>query len=111
MDRKESGLAEVGVKNIVEMLLVQLKEECAEVIVEVSKAERFGLDEVKSGGTLSNRERIVQKLNDLYAVVNLLVMYRVIPDYWQDPGQQHVKMCAVEKWNEFSNTCGTLEPI
>lgn len=48
-----------------------LGEECVEVAKEVSKSLRFSLNEVMDGQPLSNRERIMKELQDLYAVVIL----------------------------------------
>lgn len=56
-----------------EHLLVILTEECAEVIKETSKALRFGLDDHKPGQYKTNRERITAELNDLFAVIAMLV--------------------------------------
>jgi NTP pyrophosphatase (non-canonical NTP hydrolase) len=58
--------------NRTEHLLTCLAEECAEVAQRVSKALRFGLDEVQSGQNFSNAERIVAELEDLAAVANIL---------------------------------------
>jgi len=49
-------------------LLTLLSEECAEVIQRVTKALRFGLDEVQPGQHLTNAERILQEFADVQAV-------------------------------------------
>lgn len=68
-----------------EHLLTCLAEECAEVAQRVSKALRFGLDEVQPGQPLNNAQRIEEELADLIAVIGLLVREGVIeppqPDY------------------------------
>jgi len=65
--------------NNVEHLLTILSEECSEiskecsdVSVRVSKALRFGLDEIQPGQLLSNAERIALELADLLAVAEVL---------------------------------------
>jgi len=55
-----------------EHLLVCLSEECAEVIKEVNKALRFGLDDVHPRKITTNRENIESELNDLYGVLEFL---------------------------------------
>jgi hypothetical protein len=61
-----------------ELLLCCVAEECAEVAQRVSKALRFGLDEVQPGQPLTNGERITQELNDLWSAVDLLCERGVI---------------------------------
>lgn len=56
-----------------EHLLTCLSEECAEVAQRVSKALRFGLDEVQAAQDLTNRQRIAEEYRDLVAVMNILV--------------------------------------
>lgn len=41
-----------------DILLLQLAEECAEVIQRVSKSLRFGLQEVQIGQSLTNSKRL-----------------------------------------------------
>ncbi len=53
-------------------LLLYLAEECAEVQHRISKALRFGLDEIREGHDFDNRELIGQELDDLFAVVKRL---------------------------------------
>lgn len=55
-----------------ENLLIQLSEECNETAQRVSKALRFGLDEIQEGQPLTNAERIIQEFNDLVAVMEML---------------------------------------
>lgn len=60
--------------NIEEHLLTCLAEECAEVAKEVSKALRFGLEDrdPTNDAATTQRWRIRQELNDLFAVVEIL---------------------------------------
>jgi NTP pyrophosphatase (non-canonical NTP hydrolase) len=55
-----------------ELLLCCLSEECAEVAQRVSKALRFGLEEVQPGQPKDNATRILDELNDLLAVAYML---------------------------------------
>jgi NTP pyrophosphatase (non-canonical NTP hydrolase) len=54
-------------------ILTILQEECAEVIVEVSKCFRFGPDQMMQGADVSNIQRLEKELGDLLAMVELLV--------------------------------------
>lgn len=53
-------------------ILTILQEECAEVIVEVSKCFRFGPDQIMQGQELTNIQRLEKELGDLKAMVELL---------------------------------------
>jgi len=49
-----------------------LQEECAEVIVAVSKISRFGLDNYKPGKAKTNRQHLEEELGDLYEMIVIL---------------------------------------
>ena len=53
-------------------ILTILQEECAEVIVEVSKCFRFGPDQMMEGLEVTNIQRLQKELGDLLAMVELL---------------------------------------
>jgi len=53
-------------------ILTILQEECAEVIVEVSKCFRFGPDQMMEGVDVTNIQRLQKELGDLLAMVELL---------------------------------------
>lgn len=54
-------------------ILTILQEECAEVIVEVSKCFRFGPHQILEGTEDSNIQRLQKELGDLQAMIELLV--------------------------------------
>jgi hypothetical protein len=87
-----------------EHLLVILAEECAEVAKETSKALRFGMYEIMPGQPLSNRERILRELNDLWAFVEMLDLAHVSREEIQD------KKVKVAKYMRYAEQCGTLQP-
>jgi hypothetical protein len=62
--------------------LIILQEECAEVIVEVSKIRRFGIDSLylKPGFEhgVTHRQRLVAELGDVTAMIDILVEQGVI---------------------------------
>jgi len=90
--------------NRTEHLLTILAEESAEVAQRATKALRFGLDEVQPDHVWNNRERIVQELNDLWAVAEMLGICRV------DRIAIDRKKAKVEAFLEYSKKCGTLQP-
>lgn len=59
-------------------LLTILAEECCEVGQRVSKALRFGIDEIQPGQDLTNAERIMLELGDIFAVMEKLEQHGVI---------------------------------
>lgn len=54
-------------------ILIILQEECAEVIVEVSKCMRFGPDQILQGTDETNMQRLQKEIGDLQAMIELLV--------------------------------------
>lgn len=61
-------------------ILVITQEECAEVIQEISKIFRFGIDKQHKDGIL-HREKLEQEIGDLLCMINLLTAHGLInPD-------------------------------
>ena len=58
-------------------ILTILQEECAEVIVEVSKCFRFGPDQMMEGLDVTNMQRLQKELGDLQAMIELLIDNKV----------------------------------
>jgi len=58
--------------NRLEHLLTGVTEECSEVSQRVSKALRFGMQEIEPDWTLNNSQRIVQEYADLIGMMELL---------------------------------------
>jgi hypothetical protein len=54
-----------------EILLIT-QEECAEVVVSISKIFRFGFDSRWPEGGVDNRSRLTEELGDLMAMVKLM---------------------------------------
>lgn len=94
--------------NRTEHLLSCLAEECAEVSQRVSKALRFGLDEVQPGQPLRNSDRIEEELRDLFAVASILASEGVIG--WCLPEQTEVtrKADKIEHFMSISREQGVL---
>lgn len=90
-----------------EHLLTILAEECAEVAQRASKALRFGLGEVQPGQSLTNAERIVGELTDLFSVVSMLVDEEHI-NLCGNVAVERAKRAKVEKFLQLSEQLGTL---
>ena len=89
-------------------MLTLVMEECAEVAQRCSKAKRFGLAEVQPNQEMSNEERILQEVNDLFAVLEMTTGYS-IPELMNEK-QMSDKKTKVAKYLEYSRQCGTLNP-
>jgi len=63
-----------------EHLLTCLAEECSEVVQRITKALRFGLDEVQPGQEFTNSQRIGQELIDVAAVLELCNRRKLVPN-------------------------------
>jgi len=90
-----------------EMLLMQAAEECVEVAQRLSKANRFGMQQIQPGQTLTNRERIIEEYRHLRAVLGMCGI-----DAWElsdeSDAAETAKVAKVEKYLAFSATCGRL---
>jgi hypothetical protein len=81
-------------------ILTILQEECAEVIVEVSKCFRFGPDQIMQGIEESNIQRLQKELGDLQAMIELLVDNNVGVTL---NGMNTAKLKKFEKLKQWSN--------
>jgi hypothetical protein len=80
-----------------------LQEECAEVIVAVSKISRFGLDNYKPNKPKTNREHLEEEIGDLLAMINILTNEGII-----DPTNIEVAAKAkIEKLKQWSKIFST----
>lgn len=91
-------------------------EECAEVAQRISKAARFGMDQIQEDADdkpeqnperLTNRERIMREYYDLRAVLGMMGI-----DAWDNSDQskqvESDKVMKVNKYLGRSIRCGTL---
>lgn len=82
----------------VDEALVILQEECAEVIQNISKIKRFGLDQTYEGQE-SNRIRLQKEVGDVLALVDYLIEQGTLDNVT-------LLQCKVDKINKlkkFSN--------
>ena len=76
-----------------------LQEECAEVIVAISKISRFGADNFKPGKSKTNREHLAEELGDLQAMIDLCIKFNLV-------GSEQVSVAAdnkITKLKQWSN--------
>lgn len=92
-----------------EHLLTILAEECCEVGQRVSKALRFGLDEVQKDQPLSNADRILEELHDLFSVAAILHAEGVIGPFIPPAETVSRKLAKIERYFAISREQGTLE--
>jgi NTP pyrophosphatase (non-canonical NTP hydrolase) len=79
--------------------LTILQEECAEVIVEVSKIKRFGIDSVSWKTNIPHNETLEIEVGDMLALVEILIDQGVL-----DSERVHSAIIAKkEKLRKFSN--------
>ena len=57
-----------------------LQEECAEVIQNISKCRRFGLDNVYLNGAGTQRENLAKEIGDVLAMIELLQEHGVVSE-------------------------------
>jgi hypothetical protein len=83
-----------------------MSEEALEVAHRVSKLLRFGQEEVQSGQLLTNTERVVEELQDLNAVVAMLVRDGLLPASAILPNPD--KEAKIERYSAISKKIGCL---
>lgn len=88
-----------------ERLLIVAMEECAEIQQEVSKALRFGTENHHPDEPhITNGERILREYHQLRAVMNLLIMKRVLKGISKAESSRifREKVESIERWEEYS---------
>jgi len=97
--------------NPTEHLLTCLGEEGAEIAQQVSKINRFGIDDrnVLDPTGPTNRDRLLEEINDLIAVVFMLADAGVLPKDWIDPDAQQKKTAKVKKFMNYAARVGALQ--
>jgi hypothetical protein len=96
-----------------EHLFTILAEECCEVAHRVSKALRFGPEEIQPGQPHTNAQRVLLEFADMQAVVNMLRDEGIIPKF-ATTGHDltaflDAKTEKVEKFLEFSAARGLVD--
>ncbi len=92
-----------------EHLLECLSEECSEVIKEVCKAQRFGLEDINPKTGVRNRTAISHELTDLIAVVDMLVDRGIlVNDQLFNQNDIANKKAKVEHYIEYAKQHGRI---
>jgi len=74
------------------------QEECAEVIVAISKISRFGLDNVKPGKPLTNRQHLAEEIGDLQAMIDLCIVTGLVDQEEVDQATEN-KINKLKQWS------------
>jgi len=78
------------------------QEECAEVIVAISKISRFGLDNYKPNKPLTNRQHLAEELGDLQAMIDLCIEHNLVD-------REEVLAAASNKISKLKQWSGIFE--
>jgi NTP pyrophosphatase (non-canonical NTP hydrolase) len=79
-----------------------LQEECAEVIQAISKIRRFGLNNYKDNGLLTNREHLAEEIGQLFCMVKLLVRDNIV-NIDEINAAQDEKTEKLKVWSNIAN--------
>jgi NTP pyrophosphatase (non-canonical NTP hydrolase) len=80
-------------------ILVITQEECAEVIQEISKIFRFGIDNQHKDG-MKHQEKLEMEVGDLLCMISLLTSHGIIrPEQVQQAAQE--KQIKLKKWSKI----------
>lgn len=95
--------------NRTEHLLIILSEECNEVGHRVSKALRFGLDDVQKDQNFNNKQRLSDEVGDLIGVLEMLSSINAL-DKDRIEEAMEKKHERVERYLKLSEKKGTYKP-
>lgn len=84
----------------IEEALGILQEECAEVIQDVSKCRRFGIDNVYLNGTGTQRENLVKEVGDVLAMVDILIEQGLFNQSELDVAKSNKKI-KLKQWSKI----------
>ena len=84
----------------VQEILDILQEECAEVIVEVSKCRRFGTDSLHYKTGVTHREMLEQEIGDFLAMVTLLEQQGIVTQAGLSAAQER-KIEKLKIWSSI----------
>lgn len=80
-------------------ILIITQEECAEVIQEISKIFRFGINEAHKDG-ISHQEKLEMEVGDLLCMINLLTTHALVrPD--QVANAVKNKQLKLKQWSKI----------
>lgn len=91
-----------------EYLLTVLSEECSEIIKDVAKAQRFGLNDVNPTTGKTNKEAIQAEVNDAFGTLFLLSEAGFLDTDFISEELALKKAEKVKKWMKYSEEQGCL---
>jgi hypothetical protein len=77
-----------------------LQEECAEVIVEVSKCRRFGLDSVHYKTGIEHNRMLEIEIGDVLAMIDILLEQGILDQTRLDEAKQNKKL-KLKQWSKI----------
>ncbi len=80
-------------------ILVIAQEECAEVIQEISKIFRFGIDNTHKSG-VKHRDVLEMEVGDLQCMINLLIEHNIVSKNGVDVAVG-IKQQKLKKWSKI----------
>lgn len=80
-------------------ILVIAQEECAEVIQEISKIFRFGIDETHKDG-MQHREKLETEVGDLLCMINLMTQHGLIRPVQVSAAVEN-KQSKLKQWSKI----------
>lgn len=80
-------------------ILVITQEECAEVIQEISKIFRFGIDNKHKTGVV-HRDKLTEEVGDLLCMIDLLIEQGVLTKEGLDIAKQN-KESKLKTWSKI----------
>lgn len=84
----------------IQEILDILQEECAEVIQNISKCRRFGLDNVYLKGEGTQREQLVKEIGDVLAMIDLLQENNLVSEQELDLAKRN-KILKLATWSNI----------
>jgi len=77
-----------------------LQEECAEVIVEVSKCRRFGIDSFHYKTGVEHKKMLEMEVGDVLAMVDILVEQGILNPSELEVAKENKKI-KLQKWSKI----------
>lgn len=79
-----------------------LQEECAEVIQNISKCRRFGMENIYLKGSGTQREQLVQEIGDMSLLIELLQAHELFTEAELHEAKVR-KSAKLAKWSNIYN--------
>jgi len=95
--------------NETQLLLIHLLEELSEAQKEITKALRFGLDDINPKTHETNAEAIVRELFDIQILLDELYSKNILEKENQTERQKQRKQKKNKKWMKYSHLRGVLK--